>query len=621
MENLRYIFICIILAMACSVSAQDTTGSEVKIIHSQSIEINRTPDGFLRKLQGDVEVHIDSTQFFSQFLKLYPDDDIHATQDIVIKQGDSLYIYSDTLDYKAASDIATLKSNVVLNDRGRKFFTTQLQYNVDSKVAVYDTFGLLTDDEAQLTSYYGTYDVKTDIAFFRDTVELIHPQVVMKTDSMRYNAALNIAYFLGPTIIKQEDALIYCEGGYYDLRNEVAFLKYNVQYKEGDKLITADSMLYEGTLHKVTLLGDKPHYHTPTVDASANVMVYNDSTKIASLYRNAEVHTEEEDITGDTIHYNTETERYQTAGNFHVLSGSRIIDAENAYFDTLTQSNILYKKVMVQDTAEGYAILGRKVTYRDSLGYIETSQGRPLLYFLSEDKKDTTFLSADSVVSREIYSDSLKSDTGRLVKAFYNVKILSRDFQAICDSLVYNSLDSIINFYYSPVIWSDTMQLKGDTITAHLNKDGMESFFIREHAIIIQHEVAELFNQISGKYIRGYFTENELQYIDFKSNVQSIYYIKDDENAYTGVAEISSASLRIFLNDGEMKVTTYYAQPTGSVLPMTVNHLNMRLPEFDWLIEQRPISIDDLNPVYSNGIIFQLTQMEGKEKQSKIRPQ
>lgn len=602
-----YLTLCFLVGTV-PLLAQEGNTSNVEIIGSRYGTLVKTDSGVARKLWGNVEVKIDSTHFFSELLYIYPDEDIYAEKNIVIKQGDSLYIYADTLNHDAAAQLAILTGKVVLNDRGRHFFTTELNYHLDTKIAEYDTFGLLTDNEAQLTSYYGTYNANTDYAFFRDSVTLVHPDVVMKTDSLRYDARRNIAYFLGPTIIKQKDALIYCEGGYYNLEKKIAFLKYNVQYKEGDKIITADSMKYSGALNTFTLLGDNAHYKTPTVEADAHVMVYNDSTKLASLFHEVLILTEDDVIKGDTIYYNTETETHRSSGGTHIVSGSRIVDAGSTYYNDSTHSTVLIGNVTVRDTAEGYGILGEKIITHDSTGLLKTSGGRPLAYFLSEDKKDTIFLSSDKLISTVIYSDSSRADTGRLVKAFYDVKILGRDYQAVCDSLVYNSLDSVIKMYYSPVLWIDTLQMKGDTVTIHLKQGGISDFFIREHAIIIQHEIAELFNQISGKKLYGKFKDNELRYIDITSNVQSIYYIKDDNNAYSGVAEVFSSSLRMIFKDGEMDDIKYYTQPNGTIHPMTINHMNMRLPAFEWLIDKRPTSLNDLNPGYRENLEFQLVK-------------
>ncbi len=602
MHKSGYFLIVLLSLISTFVLSQESSVVDIK--NADELKMKRTDDGFVRELRGNVEIQIDSTHFFSNFLNLFPNDDIYARGDIVIKQGDSLHIYSDTLDYTALNEMAFLYGEVVFDDRGRKLFTTELHYDVRHKIAHYDTFGLLTDDEAQFTSYFGRYNVNTDMAFFRDSVELIHPDVIMRTDSMRYDANRQIAYFLGPTILRQKDALIYCEGGFYDLANQRSFLKHRVQYKEDDKIITADSMRYDGKLNEVTLLGDKPQYKTETVQASANKMVYNDSTKIASLFHNAEVHTSKEDIRGDTIYYNTDTERYRTSGGIHVVSGDRIIEARNTYFDDSTNANILYNEVYVRDTSEGFAILGKQIEYRDSLGYIRSSEGRPLLYFLSDDKADTTFISADSIISYEIFRDSLQLDTGRIMKAFYNVKVLSRDYQAICDSLTYNSLDSIIHFHYNPVLWADTTQLKGDTITATLDGDGMKSIFVRENTLIVQHEKAELFNQISGRTLKGHFVKGDMKYADLVGNVHSVYYIKDDEQAFSGVAEFTAASLRMYYDNGQMQGFTYYSQPNGTMHPMTVNHFNLRLPGFIWLEEKRPLNLEDLKAIYTGDLKF-----------------
>src|SRR5699024_9026737 len=107
-----------------------------------------------------------------------------------------------------------------------------------------------------------------------------------------------------------------------------------------------------------------------------------------------------------------------------------------------------------------------------------------------------------------------------------------------------------------------------------------------------QHEQAELFNQISGRTLKAYFKDNDLDYIDLVGNIESIYYFKDDEKAFVGVAETASASLRVYTEKGELTDITYYSKPVGKIHPMDVDHLNLRLAGFEWREEERPQTLE-----------------------------
>ena len=52
----------------------------------------------------------------------------------------------------------------------------------------------------------------------------------------------------------------------------------------------------------------------------------------------------------------------------------------------------------------------------------------------------------------------------RVVKAFRNVKMFRSDAQAVCDSLVSNSTDSIIHLYIEPVMWNNGNQIAAEQV-------------------------------------------------------------------------------------------------------------------------------------------------------------
>ena len=67
------------------------------------------------------------------------------------------------------------------------------------------------------------------------------------------------------------------------------------------------------------------------------------------------------------------------------------------------------------------------------------------------DKQDTLYLHSDSL--RAVSSDSTKKH--KILYAFHNVKFFRHDIQGKCDTLIYNTQDSIIYMLRHPVLWSD----------------------------------------------------------------------------------------------------------------------------------------------------------------------
>ena len=81
---------------------------------------------------------------------------------------------------------------------------------------------------------------------------------------------------------------------------------------------------------------------------------------------------------------------------------------------------------------------------------------------------DSLFLHADSLFFAQYTitnPDSTKSDsvTYEEIKAYHKTRFYKSDLQGVCDSVVYNALDSMIYLCTKPVIWSDENQ--SDSIT------------------------------------------------------------------------------------------------------------------------------------------------------------
>ena len=52
----------------------------------------------------------------------------------------------------------------------------------------------------------------------------------------------------------------------------------------------------------------------------------------------------------------------------------------------------------------------------------------------------------------------------REVKAYYGVRFFRTDAQGVCDSMQFNTKDSVLYMYKDPIVWNAEYQLYGDTI-------------------------------------------------------------------------------------------------------------------------------------------------------------
>jgi lipopolysaccharide export system protein LptA len=144
------------------------------------------------------------------------------------------------------------------------------------------------------------------------------------------------------------------------------------------------------------------------------------------------------------------------------------------------------------------------------------------------------------VAQQQHYTDSIAhlpptDSTLRYIIGFHHVRIFSDSLQAVADSLYYSTKDSIFRLFYNPVAWgSGNYQITGDTMYMYTKNKKAERLYVFENGLAINRVARTLFNQLKGTTINCFFQGGDINYIRAKGNAESIYYIADSKNAYTG---------------------------------------------------------------------------------------
>lgn len=102
-------------------------------------------------------------------------------------------------------------------------------------------------------------------------------------------------------------------------------------------------------------------------------------------------------------------------------------------------------------------IFGHYAEYYDSLQNIMATQ-HPLMIYKMD--KDSLFLNADTLKCRNKSDD----DTTKNFFAYHKVRMFMHDMQGVCDSMFYSFEDSTFKMFYNPIMWTDNIQMSGDTI-------------------------------------------------------------------------------------------------------------------------------------------------------------
>ncbi len=253
---------------------------------------------------------------------------------------------------------------------------------------------------------------------------------------------------------------------------------------------------------------------------------------MAHFYKEVEGYNDEYTLNSDTLNYNTETGRFFIVGPTTIRDSANTLYAENGWYDTKTNEAELLKKpvvsnekqqlsanfinyngtngynakgdVYIEDFENKVMVIGQNATYdKESDIAIVTDSAVFMMY--SETDTDTLFVHADTL---RTVPDNIEGE--KVVMAFYGVRFFRSDVQGVCDSLVYLSKDSLIQFYQLPIIWNDIHQLSADYIEMQQFSDVPDEMRLVNNSFIISQQDSNRFDQIKGKDMTGYIIENEL---------------------------------------------------------------------------------------------------------------
>jgi lipopolysaccharide assembly outer membrane protein LptD (OstA) len=246
------LFILISLLCLFGVSdAQEVSNEEsakaVEIIQSKRVIVRDTAGQQLRIFIGDVIFkHEEAYLYCDSAVLSKATQTLYAYGNVVIEEGDSIYIEGDTLTYTSNQRLAVLTGNVYLTDKRMELFTDKLYYETRRRYAYYLSHARIIDSTTVIESKKGFFDGRTDEVTFRDSVVILDPNYNVRSDTLRHNLTTNINFFHGPTwIIEPSNDKIYCENGWFDQVNDLATFGVNTIVYHGNQRLYSDSLYYE----------------------------------------------------------------------------------------------------------------------------------------------------------------------------------------------------------------------------------------------------------------------------------------------------------------------------------------------------------------------------------------
>ena len=576
--------------------AADTSKQEVQVDHVDVMEFVNTPSGLQKKLNGHVELSQDSLFMYCDRAIIEGNQDVTANGHVIIQQNDSVSVFSDSLYYQGSLRVADLFGEVILVNGTQQLFTNVLNYNFNTRLATYNSGATLVNNSAQLTSKTGYYNVGENMAYFKDSVIVVDSTFLLKADTLKFNTLTEVVEFVGPTLIKNDSIRVYCESGFYDTRQNIAEFRTNAQFEKGGQQATGTVIRYDGADYTYELIGDAK-FREEDKNASADTIRYDERSDETFLLGHATYKDVDQEVNASQIIYNANSESYQTQGRSIIYNPPHILEADAIDYNEVSQIGIAIGNVIWRDTSNETTIFCDKANYDQADDYLKAFGGagnydRP--YMTSIVDSDTLFLAADTLLSFNM--DTLATDSSsRALVGFPDVRVYKSNLQAICDSMVYLSSDSMFYFYDDPIMWSDTSQFSADTMRMAMKNDQIDKVFLSDRALIVNSPDELFYNQIKGRFITAQFLDQNLHQMHVEGNAESVYYVLDEASAYVGVNKTVCSEMVLYFGDNQVDQILFLDESQAKLQPMRqANHEELKLDGFFWERKKRPQAFDDL---------------------------
>jgi hypothetical protein len=122
-----------------------------------------------------------------------------------------------------------------------------------------------------------------------------------------------------------------------------------------------------------------------------------------------------------------------------------------------------------------------------------------------------------------------------------------------------------------------------------IGKKFLKSLELKGRGFIVSKEDSVYYNQIRGKFMRGYFKENKLVMVYVEGNGQTIYYLKEKDEIQA-VNRADCSDLRILLKDNKIDRINFINKPNATLYPIDeVDIKELKLKDFTWQHQARPL--------------------------------
>ena len=444
-------------------------------------------------------------------------------------------------------------------------------------------------DSLKLTCDYIEYDGKTKKAIAWGDVFLEQPDMTLRTDTLYLNRSENKAFYNTKGIIVDSTSTLTSNRGIYFMDEKKYRFLSNVKIDNPEYKITSEQLDYFTQLNQAYLYGP--------------------SNIVGETY----------EILCERGFYDTENQKGIFKKNATIFYDNKIISGDSLYFENSRNYAAATNNISIIDSLNNSVIQGHYgEIYKAKDSAIITK--RALAINIVEE--DSLFIHADTLIA-------IGPEDNRILKGYYDVRILKEDIRGKSDSIHLNQSTGLIKLLkkplskkqnqvltnaqrnlINPILWFGASQMTGDEIflISNLQTKKLDSLKIIGNAFVIEKDTlsSDGYNQIKGGVLNGALIDGVLDNIDVIKNTEVIYYLySDTDQELIGIDKTTCSALNMTFFENEIEDITFLVSPEGNVFPEEELPLNERsLKGFIWREEERPNTVDDLFSEADKQLVF-----------------
>jgi len=378
--------------------------------------------------------------------------------------------------------------------------------------------------------------------------------------------------FIGNVHLRQGNVDLFCNKATHYIEDNRAFLSGSVKITQDTLVLTSENVDYDGNKSLANAYS-KIMIIDPSTKLIANKGTYNFRTKTADFFGDVVYEEQKSKLKAEHIEYNKPLQLIKSYGKVELETDSLRLKSDSMFIYRNEDKIFSVSNVQMSGKFEPINLISEFLII-DKKSQITKAYGEPVLILIDTVKEvlenetesqrlDSLFVFADTILAK-------KDDTGKTELEFINnLRLFKDNFTAIAGfGKIYR--DSEVGFLkQNPLLWYDSTEFKGDSVFFVLKDRSLTFVRISGNGKILSpsHLDSSYVHRILSDTINIFFKERQLDYILGVGNSRTNYFLRNEETNEIQLANYSSDSVRIELQNNEVLDVVWYSNVSGEVIP------------------------------------------------------